>query len=69
MVAPTEKALGCGDCHSRNGRLQNVSGFYMPGRDRNEWLDRIGWLAVLGTLAGFLLHGLGRIVAAKRRGN
>lgn len=69
MVAPAERALGCGDCHSRNGRLQDVPGFYLPGRDRNEWLDRIGWLVVLGTLAGFLLHGLGRIVAAKRRGN
>lgn len=33
MVAPKEEALGCADCHDRNGRLADVPGFYMPGRD------------------------------------
>ena len=67
MVAPKEQSLGCGDCHSRNGRLAKVEGFYMPGRDYLSWLDGIGWLLVLGTLAGVLLHGFGRIIATSRR--
>jgi octaheme c-type cytochrome (tetrathionate reductase family) len=67
MVAPKEESLGCDSCHSRNGRLQNLAGFYMPGRDKNDWLDTIGWLAVLGTLGGVSLHGLGRLLFARRR--
>ncbi|MCU7813261.1 MAG: cytochrome C, partial [Candidatus Thiodiazotropha sp. (ex Notomyrtea botanica)] len=67
MVAPKEQALGCGDCHSREGRLQNLTGFYMPGRDSNYWVDLIGWLAVLGTLSGVTLHGLGRLFFNRKR--
>ena len=67
MVAPKEQALGCDSCHSRDGRLASLTGFYMPGRDRFDWLDRIGWLAVLGTLGGVSVHGLGRILAARKR--
>ncbi len=67
MVAPKEAALGCADCHSRNGRLATLEGFYMPGRDRNEWLDLFGWLAVLGTAGGVSLHGLARLFANKKR--
>ena len=67
MVAPKEKALACQECHAREGRLKNLSGFYMPGRDRNVWLDRLGILIVLATLAGVLIHGLLRIVLAGGR--
>ncbi|MCB1801548.1 MAG: tetrathionate reductase family octaheme c-type cytochrome [Gammaproteobacteria bacterium] len=67
MIAPKEEALGCDDCHSRNGRLAGVEGFYMPGRDRFEWLDMLGGLAVFGTLGGVALHGIARIVARTRR--
>lgn len=67
MVAPKDKTLGCSDCHSRNGRLASLGGFYMPGRDRFDWLDTIGWLLVLGTLAGVLLHGLVRLLFSKQR--
>lgn len=67
MVAPKDEALGCSDCHSSNGRLANVSGFYMPGRDRFDWLDKIGWLLVLATLAGVLLHGFARLLSSKKR--
>lgn len=67
MVAPKAEALSCDSCHSRNGRLANLSGFYMPGRDRSELLDIIGWLAFLGTLGGVSLHGLARIALRNRR--
>lgn len=63
MVAPKEKALGCGDCHSQGGRMQEIDGIYIPGRDRNRWLDIIGLLAVAGTLVGVLGHGLIRKIA------
>ena len=67
MVAPAENSLGCESCHSHDGRLQNIEGIYIPGQSRYPWLDMIGWLAVIGSLAGVSLHGLARIVAAKRR--
>jgi len=68
MVAPKEKSLACIECHSRNGRLANLAGFYMPGRDANKGLNIIGWGAVLASLIGVLGHGAGRIVTRKRRG-
>ncbi len=66
MVAPADQALGCADCHARDGRLATLTGFYMPGRDRNPWIDRIGWILVAATLAGVLLHGLVRVVSRKK---
>jgi octaheme c-type cytochrome (tetrathionate reductase family) len=69
MVAPKEKALACTECHSRQGsRLANLGGFYMPGRDRNKWLDIFSWIAVLGALAGVVLHGTGRLLAKGKNG-
>jgi len=68
MVSPKEMALGCTDCHTREGsRLENLTDFYMPGRDRNATVDIIGILLILGTLGGVLLHGTLRIVMARKR--
>ena len=67
MVAPKEKSLNCESCHSRNGRLDEVPGFYMPGRDKSALLDIIGWFVVVGTVGGVSLHGLGRLIAHTRR--
>lgn len=67
MVAPAADALTCSDCHSRNGRLEGLNGFYMPARDNNIWLDRLGWGAALLILAGSLVHAGGRIVTRRRR--
>lgn len=67
MVAPKEESLACDDCHSRSGRLAGLEGFYMPGRDRFEWLDMLGGLVILGTLGGVSMHGLARLIAARRR--
>jgi octaheme c-type cytochrome (tetrathionate reductase family) len=57
MVAPADQAVRCGQCHSRDGILSNVSGAYVPGRDYNLAIDLLGWLLVGGTLAGVLVHG------------
>ncbi len=67
MVAPKEQALDCQSCHSRDGRLAKLEGFYMPGRDRAIWLDTLGWLAVLATLGGAGVHLLARIIVARRK--
>lgn len=67
MVAPAEHALSCAECHAREGRLKDLPGFYLPGRDRSLWLDRIGIWAVIAALAGVLLHAGIRIVLRSRR--
>ncbi|MCW8828086.1 MAG: tetrathionate reductase family octaheme c-type cytochrome [Gammaproteobacteria bacterium] len=67
MVAPKEKALRCAQCHSDDGRLQSVSGIYLPGRDGSGWINGLGLLLVGGTLFGVLGHGLLRLIAANRR--
>jgi len=66
MVAPKEEALDCESCHSHDGRLAKLTGFYLPGRDANTWIDRIGWFLVIATLAGVLLHGLARLFIRRR---
>lgn len=65
MVAPKEQALACAECHADEGRLNDVDGIYMPGRDHNKWLDIIGLLAIAGTLLGVLGHGLIRKLSNK----
>jgi len=67
MIAPKEDALRCADCHAKQGRLQNVGGIYLPGRDSNRWLDIIGVLAVVLTLAGVLGHALMRLFSNRRQ--
>lgn len=68
MVAPKDDALACAQCHSKNGRLKDVPGVYMPARDGKPWLDIIGWTAALLTLLGVLFHGGLRIYLSKRKG-
>ncbi len=65
MVAPKEQALACNACHRRGGRLDKVEGIYIPGRDRNPLLDRLGWLLAAITLAAVALHGAVRIARRK----
>ena len=66
MVAPRDNVVRCAECHTGQGsRLASLTGFYMPGRDRTGWIDTLGWLAVLGALAGVALHGLGRAFSRK----
>ncbi len=67
MVAPADEALKCDSCHAKDGRLADVGGFYMPGRDSFKWLDILGLLAAGGALAGVLGHGALRIVMSARR--
>ena len=69
MVAPAKDALRCHDCHASGARLEKVAGIYIPGRgsDHSVWLEVIGWALAALALAGALVHGTGRIAAARRR--
>jgi hypothetical protein len=69
MVAPAKDALGCSDCHKAGGRLQRVSGIYIPGRasDHAGWLEAAGWAIAALTLLGVLGHGLARVFFSKRK--
>jgi hypothetical protein len=62
MVAPKDQVVNCGECHVRKeGRIANLTGFYMPGRNYNRWINTLGWVAVLGALLGISIHGMGRV--------
>ena len=63
MVAPAEDAVNCDECHKKNGRLRDIKGIYIPGRDASIKLDKTGWMIALLTLIGVLGHGLGRIIS------
>ncbi|GAB4360543.1 MAG: tetrathionate reductase family octaheme c-type cytochrome [Gammaproteobacteria bacterium] len=68
MVAPKEDALQCEQCHRKNGRLENVPGLYIPGRDASTLVDTVGsWLALLA-LFGVTVHGSIRYFASRKRG-
>lgn len=65
MVAPKEDSLACESCHAKNGRLTDVDGVYLPGRDSSRWLDLIGIIAVISTFIGILGHALIRLFSPK----
>jgi len=65
MVAPADQALECTACHAADSRLAGLPGIYIPGHDSNVWLDRLGWLAVLLTLAGVVLHRVALVISKK----
>ena len=67
MVSHSEESLQCIDCHTRdNGRLANLNDFYLPGRDRNKYLDGFGILIILGALAGVTFHSILRRILKKK---
>lgn len=66
MVAPKEQALGCDSCHTKGGRLEGITGVYIPGRDSLPLLDMLGF-AVLGlTVVGTAFHGVMRLFTRNR---
>jgi octaheme c-type cytochrome (tetrathionate reductase family) len=67
MVAPKEQALDCVQCHASQSRLASVPGIWLPGKDRNDLLDRLGFGLAGLALLGVLIHALLRLVAHVRR--
>jgi octaheme c-type cytochrome (tetrathionate reductase family) len=67
MVAPKEESVSCNECHTReNGRLAQLTGFYLPGRDYSSVLDFFGKLLIILTLAGVITHGTIRFVSHRK---
>lgn len=70
MVAPKSQAVPCAECHVRDGgRLANIQGIYMPGRDKIWWIDALMWTAAVLTAIGAIGHGGLRWWMARRRTN
>lgn len=67
MVAPSAKALDCSSCHGKNSRLASLTGFYMPGRDRFQLIDKAGWLLVSISLSIVFIHGAIRIFSSSKK--
>nr|WP_321524855.1 tetrathionate reductase family octaheme c-type cytochrome [uncultured Cohaesibacter sp.] len=67
MVAPKDQAVHCTECHAKQGRLDGITGIYMPGRDHFKWLDWIGYAAFVLTALGVLFHALLRIIFRNRK--
>lgn len=67
MVAPSEQALDCGQCHSAQSRLGGVPGIWLAGKDTHARLDRIGFALAGFALLAVLAHALLRIIAHARR--
>ena len=68
MVAPATEALDCKSCHAKDGRLEGLTGFYMPGRDPFSYAGMLGMLMVVGTLFGVIGHALLRKFVKKDGG-
>lgn len=66
MVAPAKNTLSCTECHSRDGRLDNLTGFYMPGRDHIAAVDYAGIGLILLSLIAALAHGTIRIITSRK---
>ncbi|MGE4553011.1 MAG: tetrathionate reductase family octaheme c-type cytochrome [Desulfovibrionaceae bacterium] len=67
MVAPKDQALPCEACHAKQGRLANLTGFYMPGRDASLALDTIGWGGLVAALIAVFIHAVARMVTRGRK--
>ncbi len=62
MVAPREESLQCINCHSRDSRLSELTDFYLPGRDRNKFLDFSGIGIIILAFLGVIVHASLRII-------
>lgn len=67
MVAPKERVVACGECHSAEGRLKGLPGVYVPGRDVHAGVTMVGWGAVAAAVLAVIAHGVGRMVSSSRR--
>lgn len=68
QVSSADKALTCTQCHtnSKDGRLANLKGGYIPGRDSIASIEYFGFGMVLLSLIGVFIHALIRIFYNKK---
>jgi len=67
MVRDKSHVLECNDCHSRNGRLAKLEACWIPGRDRNLFLDIVGFLLIIGAFMGVVIHGFLRYAISTKK--
>jgi len=67
MVSESSQALSCKECHAPEGRLSNLTDFYLVGRDANKTLDWIGIILIIGSVIGVFIHATLRIINSKSR--
>ena len=62
MVSPKENSLKCESCHQQtNSQIASITDVYLPGRDRNPFVETMGVGMVVMSLIGFGGHGVVRI--------
>ena len=67
MVSTKDLTVKCVECHSReNSRLASLTDFYMPARDYSSFIETAGFLIIMLTLIGVLVHGSIRIFSSKK---
>lgn len=67
MVAPKTEALECGSCHASDGRLAELTGFYMPGREGgSSTLDFLGKGLIMLALLGIAAHAGIRVLSRNK---
>jgi octaheme c-type cytochrome (tetrathionate reductase family) len=68
MISPRTNVVQCQECHTQNqSRLAGLSDFYLPGRDHNPFLERLGITMILMTLAAAIVHGAARWVMNRKQ--
>ena len=66
MVSPKGESLSCESCHSRDSRLAKLKGFYLPGRDKNKFIEIGGILFIIVTVLGVVAHSTLRVLSNKK---
>ncbi|MBN2892668.1 MAG: tetrathionate reductase family octaheme c-type cytochrome [Bacteroidales bacterium] len=66
MVSPVEQSVSCEECHSNDGILQNLTGFYLPGRDKSKAIEIAGILFIILSILGVATHATLRIISRKK---
>lgn len=66
QVSPASESLKCVDCHTRkDGRLDNLRDFYLPGRDYNATIETAGITIMILSFIGIIFHGVCRVIFRK----
>ena len=67
MVSLASESVSCSECHTRkDGRLNDLRDFYMPGRDYHVGIDTFGKLMIIFSFIGVLVHGTIRVFASRK---